>query len=86
MDLIVRRANLPDGRTGIDIAVNGGKIAAVESNIGTSATREIDATGRLVTPPFVDSHFHMDARLLCGYARYNESGTLVEGILLWAEL
>lgn len=86
MDLIVRSANLPDGRTGIDIAVNGGKIAAVESNIGTSATREIDATGRLVTPPFVDSHFHMDATLLCGYPRYNESGTLLEGIQLWAEL
>ena len=86
MDLILRGATLPDGRTGIDIALKGGKIAAVETGIGASGAREIDVTGRLVTPPFVDSHFHMDATLLYGYPRYNESGTLLEGIKLWAEL
>ncbi|SVC56228.1 uncharacterized protein METZ01_LOCUS309082, partial [marine metagenome] len=86
MDLILRGAKLPDGRTGIDIAVKGGKIAAVEAGIGASAAREIDVTGRLVSPPFVDSHFHMDATLLYGYPRYNESGTLLEGIKLWYEL
>ena len=86
MDLILRGANLPDGRTRIDIAGKGGKIAAVEAGIGASAAREIDVTGRLVSPPFVDSHFHMDATLLYGYPRYNESGTLLEGIKLWAEL
>ena len=86
MDLILHGATLPDGRTGIDIAVKGGKIAAVEAGIGASGAREIDVTGRLVTPPFVDSHFHMDTTLLYGYPRYNESGTLLEGIRLWAEL
>ena len=86
MDLIIRGATLPDGRTGIDIALKGGKIAAVETGIGASGAREIDVTGRLVTPPFVDSHFHMDATLLYGYPRYYESGTLLEGIKLWAEL
>ena len=86
MDLILRGAKLPDGRTGIDIAVKGGKIAAIEAGIGATAAREIDVTGRLVSPPFVDSHFHMDATLLYGYPRYNESGTLLEGIKLWYEL
>jgi cytosine deaminase len=51
-----------------------------------SAGQEIDAKGRLVTPPFVDAHFHMDATLSLGLPRLNQSGTLLEGIALWGEL
>ena len=79
MDLIVRGATLPDGRTGIDIGVRDGMIAAVEPKLDATATTEIDATGKLVTPPFVDAHFHMDTTLTYGYPRYNQSGTLLEG-------
>lgn len=86
LDLIVRRANLPDGRTGIDIAVRDGRIVETATAIGTAAAREIDATGRLVTPPFIDIHFHMDATLSLGLPRLNTSGTLLEGIALWGEL
>jgi cytosine deaminase len=85
-DLIIRNANLPDGRQGIDIAVEAGKIAAVEANIQAEAKEAIDATGRLVSPPFVDPHFHMDATLSLGLPRMNISGTLLEGISLWGEL
>ena len=74
-DLLVRGANLPDGRTGIDIACAGGKIVGVEPNIGGEASRVIDATGRLASPPFVDCHFHMDATLTLGIPRLNQSGT-----------
>ncbi|MBU1305501.1 MAG: amidohydrolase family protein, partial [Alphaproteobacteria bacterium] len=78
--------NLPDGREDIDIAVRDGRVAAVEPGILGSAQTEIDATGRLVTPPFVDPHFHMDATLSLGLPRMNTSGTLLEGIALWGEL
>ena len=86
MDLIVRHANLPDGRQDIDIAVADGRIRAVAPNIPASAAREIDVRGRLVSPPFVDAHFHMDATLSLGLPRLNQSGTLLEGIALWGEL
>jgi len=86
LDLIVRNANLPDGRKGLDIAVKDGKIAEIAPTIKGEAGREIDATGRLITPPFVDSHFHMDSTLSLGQPRLNESGTLLEGIALWGEL
>lgn len=86
MDLIIRNANLPDGRVGIDIGIEGGQIAALEQGLQASAPEEIDATGRLVTPPFVDPHFHMDATLSYGLPRVNRSGTLLEGIALWGEL
>jgi cytosine deaminase len=85
-DLILRGANLADGRTGIDIGISKGKIAALEPKLAGEAGREIDAAGRLVTPPFVDSHFHMDSTLSLGNPRFNESGTLLEGIKLWGEL
>jgi cytosine/creatinine deaminase len=85
-DLILRNANLPDGRTGVDIAIQSGKIAAAEPRIVATARAEIDCTGRLVTPPFIDPHFHMDATLSLGLPRMNRSGTLLEGIALWGEL
>jgi cytosine deaminase len=85
-DLILRGANLPDGRQGIDIGIAKGRIAALEPKLAGEAGREIDAKDRLVTPPFVDSHFHMDSTLSLGNPRLNESGTLLEGIKLWGEL
>lgn len=85
-DLLVRNANLPDGRAGVDIAVEGGRIAAVGPNIAGEAGRTLDARGQLVSPPFVDVHFHMDATLSLGLPRLNQSGTLLEGIALWGEL
>jgi len=86
MDLIIRNANLPDGRVGIDIGIKDGKIAALEVALSAKAQKEIDASGYLVSPPFVDAHFHMDATLSLGQPRLNQSGTLLEGIALWGEL
>ncbi|MGD9881023.1 MAG: amidohydrolase family protein [Reyranella sp.] len=86
LDLIVRNATLPDGRRGIDVGVQAGRIAALEPNLQATAGQSIDANGRLLTPPFVDSHFHMDATLSVGLPRRNRSGTLLEGIALWGEL
>lgn len=86
MDLILRRANLPDGRKGIDIGIEGDRIVALENNLQATAPQEIDVSNRLVSPPFVDAHFHMDATLTYGIPRVNQSGTLLEGIALWGEL
>ena len=85
-DLIIKNANLPDGQTGVDIACANGVIAAVEPRITSEALQVIDAGGYLVSPPFVDPHFHMDATLSLGNPRMNISGTLLEGIALWGEL
>src|ERR1700759_4517680 len=85
-DLIVRNATLPHKGCGWDIAIAGGKIAAVERSIAAETARTIDARRLLVTPPFVAIHFHMDATLSLGLPRLNQSGTLLEGIALWGEL
>lgn len=85
-DLIIRNANLPGGRKGVDIGVADGRIAAVGARLEGQAGQEIDATDRLVSPPFVDSHVHMDSTLSLGLPRMNATGTLLEGIALWGEL
>jgi cytosine deaminase len=86
MDVVIRNANLPDGQCGVDIAIEDGRIAAVGPALQVKGAREIDACGDLVTPPFVDAHFHLDATLSYGQPRINQSGTLLEGIALWGEL
>ncbi len=86
LDLIVRNANLPDGRKGLDIGVQDGRIVDVVPKLKAQGRQEIDVEGCLVTPPFVDSHFHLDSTLTYGNPRINKSGTLLEGIELWGEL
>ena len=94
MSLIVRRARLhPTGGRSpalVDVLVEGDTIASIRpaGEIAADAgdgLRELDADGRLVSPTLVDPHVHMDAVLTVGEPKYNESGTLIEGILTWAE-
>lgn len=84
-DILVKGGTLPDGRVA-DIGIRGDRIAAIEPRIDAEASRTVDASGDLVSPPFVDPHFHMDATLSYGLPRINRSGTLLEGIALWGEL
>jgi len=88
IDLLIINAALPDGRTSMSIAVQNGKITEVTQSpiTGAQAHETIDAAGYLLSPHFVDPHFHMDATLSYGLPRVNESGTLLEGIALWGEL
>lgn len=67
-DLLVRDGHVVDG-TGkagyrADVAVSDGKIVAVEPGISGTATRVIDADGRIVAPGFIDIHTHFDAQVL----------------------
>jgi len=86
VDLIIKNANLSNNQTGVDIACKDGVIISIERGINANAKKTIDAQGHLVSPPFVDPHFHMDATLSLGTPRMNVSGTLLEGISLWSEL
>jgi len=86
LDLLITNATLPDGRSNMSIAVQNGKITAVEPGLQAPAHETVNAGGYLLSPPFADSHFHMDATLSYGLPRVNESGTLLEGIALWGEL
>jgi len=85
-DFLIQNATLADGRENIDIGITDGQIAAVGPALTGQAGQTWDAQGQLVSTPFVDAHFHMDATLSYGLPRVNASGTLLEGIALWGEL
>jgi cytosine/creatinine deaminase len=82
-ELIVRGARL--GGEVVDVGVADGEIGRVSAGIEGQAEREVDARGRLLSPPFVESHVHLDTTLTAGEPRWNESGTLFEGIQIWSE-
>ena len=85
-DLIIRHAQLQRRQGLVDIAVQDGRFVRVAAELPTdSAARELDAGGRLVVPPFIDAHVHLDAVLTVGQPRYNTTGTLLEGIQIWSE-
>lgn len=87
LDLLVTDVRTPDGRE-VDIGVVGDRVVAlgaVSRQAAEQARRVVQGGGLLVSPPFVDAHFHLDAALTLGRPRLNASGTLLEGIALWAE-
>jgi cytosine/creatinine deaminase len=86
LDLLITNATLPDGRTGMSIAVQAGRIVELAQGLVAPAAEIVDAAGQLLAPPLCDPHFHMDATLSYGLPRVNQSGTLLEGIALWGEL
>jgi cytosine deaminase len=69
----------------VDIAIAAGKIAALAPQLDAEAQLVLDLNGKLVSPPFVESHVHLDSALTVGQPRWNESGTLFEGIEIWRE-
>ena len=91
MGLIVRDARVhPTGGARpepVDVLVEAQRIEriAARGEIRGADHLELDAEGRFLSPSLVDPHVHLDAVLTVGEPRHNESGTLIEGILTWAE-
>ncbi len=97
-DLILRNARLPGRADLTDITIDDGVITALGTSAGLAGpvstadsssaagpAEVIDLGGRLVTPPLVEPHIHLDAVLTVGQPRPNVSGSLFEGIAVWAE-
>jgi len=85
-DLLIRRARLHRRHETFDIAVKDGLFVAIGTDLSAnSAARVLDVQGRLLIPPMIDAHVHLDAVLTVGQPRYNSTGTLLEGIQIWSE-
>jgi cytosine deaminase len=85
VNLLVRNARLLDGGI-VDLRAEDGRWTRIGAGVEADAFEVLDVEGRLVTPPLVDCHLHLDASLTAGRPRWNESGTLIEGIQVWGEL
>lgn len=67
-----------------DILIENGTFRKIGPALNDPDPETIDANGNLVVPPFVEPHIHLDATLTAGDPAWNASGTLFEGINLWA--
>jgi cytosine/creatinine deaminase len=85
MDLLLRHARVRGHRQPVDIAVHDGVITKIAPKIPGKPRQAIDCAGKLVSPTFTDIHVHLDAVLTVGQPRFNQTGTLIEGIEIWAE-
>ncbi|HIK46338.1 MAG TPA: cytosine deaminase [Leptolyngbyaceae cyanobacterium M65_K2018_010] len=83
--LILRQCRLPHHSELVDLAIKDGQIHALASHLDVLADQEIAVHGKLVSPPFVESHIHLDSALTAGQPRWNQSGTLFEGIDIWRD-
>jgi cytosine deaminase len=81
LDLLIRGARVRGALR--DIGIRGGRIVDISPD--EEALQTLDAAGALVTPALVEPHIHLDAVLTVGQPRYNESGSLFEGIAIWGE-
>src|SRR6478609_4869907 len=81
LDLLLKGARLPGEAQTRDIGVREGRIAKAEPE----ARQVIDLGGSRVTPALVEPHIHLDAVLTVGEPRHNQTGSLFEGIAIWAE-
>src|SRR6202171_2567845 len=80
-DLIIKGGRVIDPSVGLDavrdVAIAGGKIAAVEANIAGDATETIDARGKYVTPGLIDIHTHA--------GRGGAPMALSDGVTAWVD-
>jgi len=78
MDLVLRNGRVDGFADAVDIGIDGQRIAAIGREL-PAAGREIDLGGRLVTPPFCETHIHLDKSCVLARCR-SEKGTLEEAI------
>ncbi|MDQ6900754.1 MAG: cytosine deaminase [Candidatus Dormibacteraeota bacterium] len=81
LDLLLRDARLPGRAEPATLGVRDGRWSEPEPE----AREVIELGGLLTTPPLVEPHIHLDAVLTVGQPRQNLSGSLFEGIAIWAE-
>src|SRR5881275_397237 len=81
IDLLLRDARLAGSDAPTDLGVREGRWASPEPE----ARQVVELRGALVTPPLVEPHIHLDAVLTVGQPRHNQSGSLFEGIAIWAD-
>lgn len=87
-DILLRHAQVlhpTEPAAVVDIAIENGNIAAIAPHLEQAARLELDLHQQIVSPPFVESHIHLDSALTAGDPRWNQSGTLFEGIEIWRD-
>ena len=83
--MLIKNVSIENAAQASDIRVTDGKFEEIGPDLAPRAGEEVlDCTGKLVLPPFIESHVHLDTCLTAGEPVWNQSGTLFEGIQCWS--
>ena len=84
--MLIKNVRIENAQECTDIRIKDGKFAEIAPDLTPENGEEVrEGNGKLVLPPFIESHIHLDACLTAGQPRWNMSGTLFEGIDCWEE-
>ncbi len=84
--MLYRNALIENGQTPVDIRIKNGIFSEIAPDLVPDEGEQVNDLGRrLVLPPFIESHVHLDTCLTAGDPVWNMSGTLFEGIECWSK-
>lgn len=85
--MLLKELHLGNAQDTVDIRITDGKFETIAPHLDPLPGEETvtDCAGKMVLPPFVESHVHLDTCLTAGRPRWNLTGTLFEGIQCWEE-
>lgn len=84
--MLIKQVLIENATEPKDVRIVDGKFAEIADNLAPEAGEQvIDATNKLMIPPFVDPHVHLDSTMTAGDPEWNETGTLFDGIRIWSE-
>lgn len=84
--MLIKQVVIENAKKKQDVRIVDGKFEAIADYLEANAGEQIiDANGKLMIPPFVDPHVHLDSTMTAGEPVWNEKGTLFEGIRIWGE-
>ncbi|WP_134643663.1 cytosine deaminase [Weissella cibaria] len=84
--MLIKQVFIENADQAQDVRVIDGKFVAIANHLEAVADEQvIDAAGKLMVPPFVDPHVHLDSTMTAGDPEWNETGTLFDGIRIWSD-
>ncbi|MFT8530313.1 MAG: cytosine deaminase, partial [Lentilactobacillus diolivorans] len=84
--MLIKNVHIKNAQPQTDVRIEDGKFVEIAADLEPKDDeRMIDATDKLMLPPFVDPHVHLDATQTAGDPEWNQTGTLFDGIRIWSE-
>ncbi|SCB98946.1 cytosine deaminase [Weissella bombi] len=84
--MLIKQVVIENAETKQDVRIVDGKFSEISAHLEAHENEQvIEAEGKLMIPPFVDPHVHLDSTMTAGEPEWNESGTLFDGIRIWGE-
>lgn len=84
--MLIKNVHIQNAEARQDVRIEDGKFAEIAPKLESrDGEQVIDATDKLLLPPFVDPHVHLDATMTAGDPEWNQTGTLFDGIRIWSE-